>query len=175
MMRVCAKSSASAGFTFVELSVAAAVMTVALAAILTSFIMTQRGIQAADNYVAMNQSQRKAFDWLTRDVRQSTNVVILNATNSIRVVKPYNFKVDGTTTNYATITFFVQNKQLRRISTQFPNVTNVLARDVSSVTFTQFTLNSRPILRVTLNLQKTIGSKTNSESITSQVALRNKG
>src|SRR5258706_11517022 len=72
------------GFTLVELMVGVTLGSLLLIGVASLYLFSAKSFVAMTNYVDLNSRNRRANDWLSRDIRSATSVssAISSATNS---------------------------------------------------------------------------------------------
>jgi prepilin-type N-terminal cleavage/methylation domain-containing protein len=112
------------GMTMVETLIALGISAMVLAQVCALWFYSTRSFAAQASYAALDQDSQRALDWLSRDVRQATNLVSFS-TNAI------SFK------NLAgqTVTFQKSGRQLLRIT---PTARNTLLKDCDWLSFKMF-------------------------------------
>jgi len=120
------RSSKSArGMTLIETLIALGISTIMVAQVCALWFYSTRSFAAQASYTSLDQDSQRALDWLSRDVRQATNVTSF-ATNRI-VLK---------TLSGQDITFYHDSGKLRRSITSGNTVT--LLKDCEWVNFKMY-------------------------------------
>lgn len=92
----------SRAFTLVEVMIGAALGSVVLAGVMSTFLMLSRSGIAAVNYTTMDAQSRRALEEFAQDIRMASNVT-WNSTASITLTVPENYvTADPATTNRVT-------------------------------------------------------------------------
>ncbi len=90
------------GFTLVEIMIGAALGSVVLAGVMSTFLMLARSGVSAVNYTTMDTQSRRALEEFAQDVRMANNVA-WTSSSSITLTVPENYVTsDPTTTNRVT-------------------------------------------------------------------------
>ena len=172
-------------FTLSELSVAMAVSSVILAALLSFTVYASKSFVAIENYVDLEQRSQNALDTLTRDIRETqclTNYTTRVLSTGQTVTNSLTFyDADNTL-----LTFTFTNNALLRLK---GNSTTMLLTNVDYLTFQIFQRNPVPaqweqypagdlatckLISVSWVCSRTIlGSKMNTESVqTAKIVIR---
>jgi prepilin-type N-terminal cleavage/methylation domain-containing protein len=124
---------AKRAWTLVEMMVAVAIFTLGGAALMGLYVFSVKSMAAMYNYCLLDQYNRQAMDQLTREIRQSKQVLSYT-TNSITVRTAND---DGTTGPDVTYAFSPTTKRLLRISSE--GTSKALLNDCSLLSFQLFT------------------------------------
>ena len=114
----------NAGWTLVEVMVAAGVFSISGLALATIFLFSIRSFAAMANYADLDENNRQAMDQLTAEIRQA-RAVVNSTTNSITLLNGNNQSV--------TYYFNPQNQQFVR--SVAGGASKVLLRDCSLIQF----------------------------------------
>lgn len=115
---------ATRGLTVMETLIATGISAMILAQICALWFYSTRSFAAQASYTTLDQNSQRALDWLSRDLRQATNLVSF-ATNEI------SFKnLSG-----QTLTFRLVGEELWRIT---PVTRSVLLHDCDWLTFAMY-------------------------------------
>ena len=174
-------------FTLTEVLVASAILGIVGAAICSVYMTTTRTFVSLANYAQLDQINRNAMDYLTREIRQAREVVSVttNANGKIISVALVNF--DGYTVNY---TFDSMGQRFTRwasdgsgTKTLLSNCKllqfNVYQRTAVTNSFDEYPQiganDSIQVVQLTWQASKTaLGGIANSENIqTARVVIRN--
>lgn len=112
------------GMTMVETLMAIGIAAIMLTQVCALWFYSTRSFAAQASYTALDQDSQRALDWMSRDVRQATNLVSF-ATNEI-VLKMLSGQ---------TLTFKHSGRNLLRLT---PTMTTVLLRDCDWAGFAMF-------------------------------------
>lgn len=93
------RDSSKAGFTLLETLIAVFVMLIALASIVSTFIVFANSSKSVGSYVAMNTESRNGLEIYARDVRAALDITSATAT-SITISYPNNSFYNGSTVEY---------------------------------------------------------------------------
>jgi type II secretory pathway pseudopilin PulG len=118
------RSLAQRGMTIVETLIAIGISAMVLTQVCALWFYSTRSFAAQASYASLDQDSQRALDWMSRDIRQATNLIAF-ATNLVSV----------TTLTGETLTFQQSGRQLLRIT---PTRRNVLLRDCDWVDFKMF-------------------------------------
>ena len=131
------RRASSAGFTLTELLIAVFMMTLIVAAILSTFSAVTRNFKAASNYGMIHREGRKVVDLFAKDFRAASDVTNWS-TNSITLVVPISFNSSGAITNSKTYTYELVGRHVNRCDADlWPKKTRI-ADDVDTLTFTLY-------------------------------------
>jgi len=113
------------GMTIVEMLIAMGISAIMLTQVCALWFYSTRSFAAQASYTTLDQDSQRALDWLSRDIRQATNVTLF-ASNRVNV----------TTLSGQTISFFHDTGKLRRSITAGNTVT--LLKDCEWVNFKMY-------------------------------------
>ena len=99
-LAVCIRAKSAWGMTLVEVMVATAIASLALAAAAALWLFGIRSFVAMGNYRDLDAKNRNAMDWITCDMRQASRVIDFKNTGSSRWLTLTNRDL-GTTVKYA--------------------------------------------------------------------------
>ncbi len=170
-----------AGFTLVEVLVAAAIGALVLTAIMSTYIFSARSFAHVSNYTEMHGDTRRILDLMGRDVRASSAVTTALSTNvALRVPTAFS---NGSVVSNKTVSYWIQNGMVYRREVNTGTVTTMLATNVTSLTFSFYdsagsatsATGSVKRIEAALNLRKRVLGKTNIVATTSaRWEMRNK-
>ena len=115
-----------------EVMFAVAIGTFILAAVLTSYIFSVKGFSSLSNYAQIQSDDRQALDWFGMDMQAGIGVSSFTS-NRLVAILPKTVNNTGNITATNLITHVYQSGMWYRINGA--GATNVLARNVSQVTF----------------------------------------
>jgi len=165
----------SAGFTLTEVMVALSVGTVIIAAVLTTYLMSLKGLNAVANYVEIHADGRMAIDWFSRDMRAASGVVSMPNSSNITVSIP---TYPGT----KTVQYHMNSGKLLRTETVTNSVTSQLAANIYQLDFSLYdrlgnfttVLASAKGVQVRIRLRKYVMSQIQSEDfLSARLDMRN--
>jgi prepilin-type N-terminal cleavage/methylation domain-containing protein len=133
-----------AGFTFVELMIAASIGSIILAGVLTSFLLLVRSGVRTSNYSVMETETRRAFEQLGIDARMASafsSTFTSGAITSFTLTIPNNDLTAVRQVTYGYDTSDSTNKKLFFVPGSNPNATSgrlVLVSKVNALTFLRY-------------------------------------
>src|SRR5258705_6888215 len=92
----------ASGMTIVEMLIAMGISAIMLTQVCALWFYSTRSFAAQASYTTLDQDSQRALDWMSRDIRQATNVTLF-ASNRVNV----------TTLSGQTISFFHDSGKLR--------------------------------------------------------------
>lgn len=161
--------------------IGAALGSMVLAGVLTSFTMLLRSGTSAANYSTMESQSRRAFEQFGIDARMASNLV-WNSASSVTLTVPNNYTANGNQVTYA---YDSTNKWFSLVPGDGSSTSGrlILVREVTSVTFTRYDRDSATTtadtatkrLQLSLNIRRNAGGSAVTENIASaSFTLRNK-
>jgi prepilin-type N-terminal cleavage/methylation domain-containing protein len=158
------------GFTLVEMMVGLAIATTVLMGVLTTYILTVKGLIAVSNYAEIHRGGRKSADTIAKDMRGVSSISSFPNPSNIVVVIPTSFNSSGGITGSKTITYSMSNGALYRTDSS-TGFTDRLATNIYQLTFTLFDRNTNVTAQVSsakgvqvdIKLRKTVISQIQSE------------
>jgi len=111
--------------TIVETLIAIGISALMLTQVCALWFYSTRSFAAQASYTSLDQDSQRALDWMSRDIRQATNVTVF-ATNQITLK----------TLNGQTLTFFQTQRKLQRSLSG--TGTSVLLKDCDWVNFKMY-------------------------------------
>lgn len=180
------RSGGRAGFTLVELAITTFAASVLILAVVLLAVFTSRMFMMMGNYTEMNGDSRVAIDKISREIRNSSNLLATSTNNP-----SYLLFTNATAGSWTKITYYPTKQTVTMAKTGQPERTYLTGCDawkfslynkVPIVTSTNVTfyptsdLNQVKLINLTWTCSRQVmGSKLNTEIvITAQVALRNK-
>jgi Tfp pilus assembly protein PilW len=168
-------------FTLAEIMIGAALGSMVLAGVLTSYSLLLRSGTSAANYSTMESQTRRAFEQLGIDARMASNLT-WNSETSVTLTVPNNYTSNGNKVTYA---YDSTNKWFSLVPGDGSVSTGrlILVREVVSVTFTRYTRDSSVAttdsatkrLQLSINVRRSAGGSAVTENIASaSFTLRNK-
>jgi len=171
-------------FTLVEMMIAAGLATIVLAMVMSVYLFGLRSFAAMDNYTQLCGKSRQALDLMSRDIRQATNVLSINASLPTRSLTLGTYAGTITYTWDSAAGVLKTTKSNGGVTTTQTNLTGC---DQWSFTLYQRTPTNNYVFYTTTDLKlcklvemswrcsrKTLGTTVNSEEITTaQVVIRN--
>ena len=124
---------AERGWTLVEMMVSVGVFTLVGMALMGGYIFSVKSMASMYSYTLLDQKNREAMDQLTREIRQSKNV-LAHTTNSITILTA---SEDGSNGPIATYTFSPSTKRMLRSSSD--GTSKVLLENCSLLQFELYT------------------------------------
>ncbi len=170
-----------AGFTLVEVMIAATIGSFIMAAIVTTYIFSLKGFRAIENYQEIHSDGRIAIDFFARDMRAAYDITSYNSSNIV-VKIPTAFSYQGIVTSDKTVTYAVTGAKLYRTDTG-TGKTSLMANNINQLTFTLYDrvgsnttlLTVAKGVQVELKLRKTVMSQVQTEDyLSGRIEMRNK-
>jgi Tfp pilus assembly protein PilW len=177
----------TAGLTLVEVMIASGLGSFIMAGVLSVVLMMGRSGMSAANYADMEAQSRRAVDEFAQDVRMSSDLT-WNSSGSVTLTVPDNYVAQGNKVTYAydSSTTGPTAGSFYRLpgdtSSGSPRI--VLARNVTSLTFSRFTRTntattddfSAKRLQLTMNLRTTAQTTVDQNTlvVSASYVLRNK-
>jgi len=171
------------GFTLVEVMMGAAIGSIIMAGVLSTYIMTAREFRALSNYWEIHIDGRHAIDQFGLDVRAAGNVTSFAANGPLVLVVPTGFNADGSWTSTKTVTYTYSGSQGSLKRTDSSIGTSVLATNVSSLKFslydrvgtaTTVIANSKGVVLEIFLRKYTAGQKQTEDYLSARLNMRNK-
>jgi Tfp pilus assembly protein PilW len=166
----------------VEAAMGAAIGSIIMAGILSTYIMTAREFRAISNYWEIHIDGRYAVDRFAADMRQVSDVTSFATNGPLVVTIPTGFNSSGVVTSSVTVTYTYTASALKRTLSS-PASTTVLSTNVYNLKFAMFDrvgsnttilANSKGI-SVEIFLRKyTAGQKQTEDYLSARLDMRNK-
>ena len=171
------------GFTLVEAGMGAAIGSIIMAGVLSTYIITARGFRAISNYWEIHSDGRYAIDRFAMDMRTVSDVTSFSSNGPLVVIIPrYNSFAVQTGSVTVTYTYTSSASVLKRTPSD-TGITSVLATNVYNLKFALFDRvgNSTTVLSnskgVSLELflrKYTAGQKQTEDYLSARLDMRNK-
>lgn len=87
-------------FTLVEVLVSTAILGIVGVAICSVYMTTTRAFISLANYAQLDQINRNAMDYITREIRQAREVVSVTTNSNGQIISVAMINFDGATVNY---------------------------------------------------------------------------
>jgi len=172
----------TAGFTLVEMAMGAAIGSIVMAGVLSTYIMTAREFRAISNYWEIHVDGRYAIDRFAADMRQVSDVTSFATSGPLVVTIPTGFNSSGVVTSSVTVTYTYSAGALKRTISS-PSSTSVLAANVYNLRFalydrvgsnTTIVANSKGISCEIFLRKYTAGQKQTEDYLSARLDMRNK-
>jgi Tfp pilus assembly protein PilW len=172
----------SAGFTLVEAAMGAAIGSIIMAGVLSTYIMTAREFRAISNYWEIHVDGRYAIDRFAADMRQVSDVTSFATNGPLAVTIPTGFNSSGVITSSVTVTYTYTSGALKRTLSSTGS-TSVLATNVYNLRFalydrvgsnTTVVANSKGISCEIFLRKYTAGQKQTEDYLSARLDMRNK-
>jgi len=175
--RICGRG----GFTTAELMVGAAIGSLVLAGIVSSYLFALKGFRAISHYVEIHRDGRRAVDRFSQDMRAVSGVNSFSATNLVvRIPTAFN-PTTGTVISNKTVTYAMSGGALRRTDSSTGKMT-VLATNIYQMTFHVYdkfgsnttVLSNAKGVQVNIRLRKyVIGTVQSEDYLSARLDMRN--
>ena len=160
--------------------VAAAIGSLAMAGVVSSYMFAIKGFRAISHYVEIHRDGRRAVDRFSQDMRAVSSVTSFNASNLVvRIPTAYNSS--GNVISNKTVTYAMSSGALRRTDSS-TGLTKTLATNIYQLTFRLFdklgtnttVLSSAKGIQVDIKLRKyVIGSVQSEDYLSARLDMRN--
>jgi prepilin-type N-terminal cleavage/methylation domain-containing protein len=170
-----------AGYTLMETMVAAAIGSMVLAAVMTTYVFSVKSFRAISNYVEIHSDGRHAIDFFARDVR-AVSAIQSFATNSVVLTIPTAFSGSGTVISNKTVTYTFNSGKLYRTDSTLSG-TKELAANIKALNMALYDKVGNPTtvlstakgIQIELELEKQVISQVQSEDyLSARLDMRNK-
>jgi Tfp pilus assembly protein PilW len=182
LLRLTQARRTNAGFTLVEAAMGAAIGSIIMAGVLSTYIMTAREFRAISNYWEIHVDGRYAIDRFAADMRQVSDIASFATNGPLVVTIPTGFNSSGVVTSSVTVTYTYSGGALKRTLSSSGS-TSVLATNVYNLRFALFdrvgsnttlVANSKGISCEIFLRKYTAGQKQTEDYLSARLDMRNK-
>jgi Tfp pilus assembly protein PilW len=171
------------GFTLVEATIGAAIGSLIMAGVLSTYIMTAREFRAISNYWEIHIDGRHAVDQFALDLRSAGNIGSFATNGPLVVVIPTGFNTDGSWTGSKNVTYRYYSAGYLKRTDSSTGTTTMLATNVYNLHFHLFDRVGNPTtvlteskgIQIEIFLRKyTAGQKQTEDYLSARLDMRNK-